>query len=190
MMQTAPSQSPSGAVNQDAAAAPETPGTNQDAVENTKAADTTIVQAIMPAEIIRRGLPTMAHPLVTAMGNDARAHADVIATDATGVFVQANERCKKGCFTVYVSNNGHVIFRYSKRNSSDEPNEFLTGFKGTVLADATATLDAICKLPDVYRAGCHSHYLESDVIWCAANVGVTVSMYAQLSRAHTQDNAA
>jgi transposase len=98
----------------------------------------------------------LAGPLVSAMGTDARA-AEYIMTDSTGTLVQANERCKKGYFWVYVSSNGHVIYRYSQRNNSDDPRRFFGGYKGIVLADATSTLDAICKLPDIDRAGCNSH---------------------------------
>ncbi len=45
----------------------------------------------------------LAHHVVDAMVEDGREHAYVIATDATGVLVQANEKCKKGHFWVYVS---------------------------------------------------------------------------------------
>ncbi|WP_438015754.1 transposase [Sorangium sp. So ce315] len=50
--------------------------------------------------------------VVEAMVADAREHAHVIATDATGVLVQANDKCKRGHFWVYVADRDHVIFRY------------------------------------------------------------------------------
>src|SRR6185369_7909981 len=46
------------------------------------------------------GAHELAHHVVDAMVEDARANAHVIATDATGVLVQANEKCKHGHFWV------------------------------------------------------------------------------------------
>ena len=98
-------------------------------------------------------------PLIAEMERDAREHADVIYTDSTGILVQDKQRCKKGSFWVYVSNNGHIIFRYASDGSGDEPKRFFAGFRGIVVADATATLDAIIGTFDgpLDRAGCYSH---------------------------------
>jgi len=98
-------------------------------------------------------------PLIAEMERDAREHADVIYTDSTGILVQDKQRCKKGSFWVYVSNNGHIIFRYASDGSGDEPKRFFAGFRGIVVADATATLDAIIGTFDgpSDRAGCYSH---------------------------------
>jgi len=98
-------------------------------------------------------------PLVAAMAEDARANADVICTDATGVLVQAKHKCKNGTFWVYVADNGHVIFRYAKDASGAEPKKFFAGYKAIIVADATSTLDAICNADDgpADRGGCMSH---------------------------------
>jgi transposase len=97
--------------------------------------------------------------VVSAMEKDARDNAAVIHTDATGILVQNKERCKRGHFWVYVSDNGHVIFRYTSDASGAEPKKFFTGYRGIVVADATATLDAIIGTDDgpVDRAACWSH---------------------------------
>lgn len=97
--------------------------------------------------------------VVTAMEKDARDKAAVIHTDSTGILVQQKERCKKGAFWVYVSDNGHVIYRYSADASGAEPRKFFAGYRGIVVADATATLDAIIGTDDgpTDRAGCWSH---------------------------------
>lgn len=98
-------------------------------------------------------------PLVAAMAEDARANADVICTDATGVLVQAKHKCKNGTFWVYVADNGHVIFRYAKDASGAEPKKFFAGYKAIIVADATSTLDTICNADDgpADRGGCMSH---------------------------------
>jgi hypothetical protein len=56
-----------------------------------------------------------APPVVEAMHEDAKRNAHVIATDATGVLVQANEKCKRGHFWVFVADREHVVFRYTER---------------------------------------------------------------------------
>lgn len=100
----------------------------------------------------------LAHHVVDAMEQDARAHAHVIATDATGVLVQANDKCKKGHFWVYVADRDHVIFRYSAHHTSAEPKAHFKGFRGTVLSDASNVYDVLFGLPDSPgEANCWSH---------------------------------
>ena len=100
----------------------------------------------------------LARLVVDAMIDDARANAHFIATDATGVLVQANDKCRNGHFWVLVAERDHVIFRYSKRHSSDEPKLFFKGFRGTVVADASNVYDALYKQPDgPTEAGCFAH---------------------------------
>jgi hypothetical protein len=104
------------------------------------------------------GSNTLAHHVVDAMEKDSREHAHVIATDATGVLVQANEKCKKGHFWVYVADRDHVIFRYSATHSGDEPKTFFKGFRGTVLSDASNVYDILFGLPESPgEANCWSH---------------------------------
>jgi len=92
------------------------------------------------------------------MIDDAREHAHYIATDATGVLVQANEKCRNGHFWVLVAERDHVIFRYSKKHSSAEPKLFLKGFRGIVLADASNVYDALFTIEDgPTEAGCFAH---------------------------------
>ena len=98
----------------------------------------------------------LVHPLLVAMEVDAR-RADYIMTDSTGTLVQAKTRCKKGYFWVYVSGNGHVVYRYSAKNDRSDPAAVFAGYSGIVLADATSTLDALCRDNGIERAGCASH---------------------------------
>jgi transposase len=98
----------------------------------------------------------LVYPLLVAMEADAR-RADYIMTDSTGTLVQAKTRCKKGYFWVYVSGNGHVVYRYSAKNDRSDPAAVFAGYSGIVLADATSTLDALCRDNGIDRAGCASH---------------------------------
>lgn len=100
----------------------------------------------------------LAKHVVKAMSDDAIANAHFIATDATGVLVQANDRCKNGHFWVLVADLDHVIFRYSKRHSSDEPKRFLAGFRGVVVADASNVYDQLFAQKDgPTEQGCLAH---------------------------------
>jgi len=100
----------------------------------------------------------LASPVVDAMHVDALLFAAFIGSDSTGVLVQANEKCRKGNFWVLAADRDHVLFRYSKRCSSDEPKAFLGRFRGTVVADASAVFDALFGLPEGPKeAGCNSH---------------------------------
>jgi transposase len=66
-------------------------------------------------------------PLVQAMWHEA-LKSDYIAVDATGVLVQAAERCRRGHFWVLASDIGHVLFRYTKRASKRHVRELLGGY--------------------------------------------------------------
>lgn len=100
----------------------------------------------------------MAKLLVSAMCDDALAHARYILADATGTLVQANEKCKKGHFWVQVAERDHVIFRYSAKHSKEQPLSFFKDFRGILLVDASSVYDALFDLPDgPTEGGCNSH---------------------------------
>jgi transposase len=100
----------------------------------------------------------LARYVVDAMAEDAKAHARVIATDATGVLVRHPERCKKGHFWVYVADRDHVFYRYSATHSHHEPEAFFRGYRGTVLSDASNVFDVLFGLPEgPGEANCWSH---------------------------------
>lgn len=104
----------------------------------------------------------LAHPsckrVVDAMCAEALATAPYICTDATGILVQANERCKRGHFWVFVAGREHVFFRYSKTHTSKEPLAFFKGYGGTVVADASNVYDALFRDPEgPDEGGCNAH---------------------------------
>jgi transposase len=100
----------------------------------------------------------LAHYVVDAMTQDSLHNAHFIATDSTGVLVQANDKCRWGHFWVFVSDVGHVVFRYSPHCTSQEPLTFFRGFRGVVVADASSVYDAMFGLPQGPKeAGCFAH---------------------------------
>ena len=121
--------------------------------------------------------------IVEAMAKDAR-NAHCIAIDATGVLVQAKEKCRRGYFWVMVADHDHVLFRFTPRHVQDGPKEFLRGYKGYVLADASSVYERLYDEEDVTEVGCWAHSrrrfyeaLSSDKERALAGIGFIRQLY-------------
>ena len=68
-------------------------------------------------------------PLLDAMWMDARG-APYLCTDATGVLVQAREKCRRGHFWVVIAPERHVLFRYTAKHDSAAVDGLLEGYEG------------------------------------------------------------
>jgi transposase len=101
-------------------------------------------------------LAELARPLVKSMFLDALG-APYLCVDATGVLVQAPERCRNGHFWVIVAPEKHVLYGYSKRHDAAATDELLRGFKGYLVADAHAVYDHLYASGDVIEVGCWAH---------------------------------
>lgn len=93
--------------------------------------------------------------VVTAMRDDALAHAFCIATDATGVLVQPlptgdkqRRACQRGHYFVQLADRDHVFFEYTPKETSAVVGEMFRGFSGYVQADAKSVYDALFRPPD------------------------------------------
>jgi transposase len=94
--------------------------------------------------------------LVDAMAKDALS-AHCIAIDATGVLVQAKDKCRRGHFWVLVADRDHVLFRFTPRHNQDGPKAFLRGYKGYVQADASSVYEELFRTEQVTEVGCWAH---------------------------------
>lgn len=101
-------------------------------------------------------LADLVRPLVDAMWRDALT-APYLCTDATGVLVQAREKCRRGHFWVVAAPERHVLFAYSPKHDGAAVDELLAGYKGTLVADAHAVFDHLFKSGEVIEAGCWAH---------------------------------
>ncbi len=101
-------------------------------------------------------LALLAAPLIQAMKTDA-FEAPYLCTDATGVLVQAPERCKNGHFWVLVAPEKHVLFEFSKVHDSGATAKLLDGYKGYLVADAHVVYDHLYRDGKVIEVGCWSH---------------------------------
>ena len=98
----------------------------------------------------------LAEVVYKAMIKDAmRAHC--IATDATGVLVQAEEKCHRGHFFVLIADRDHVLYFYKRHHDGDAVKELLGDYKGYVLADAHIVYDQLYRDTERIEVGCYSH---------------------------------
>lgn len=96
-------------------------------------------------------------PLIDAMWNDALANSPYLCTDATGVLVQAKEKCRRGHFFVVVAPGKHVLFDYQPRHDSAAVDDILAGYQGFLVADAHAVYNHLYETGDVVEVACWAH---------------------------------
>jgi hypothetical protein len=101
-------------------------------------------------------LARLVRPVVEAMWQDALA-SPYLCTDATGVLVQAKERCQAGHFWVLVAPERHVLFAYSAKHDSEAVDRMLAGYRGYLVADAHSVYDHLYRSGDVVEVACWAH---------------------------------
>lgn len=101
-------------------------------------------------------LASLVKPLVDAMWTDARG-APYLCTDATGVLVQARERCRRGHFWVVIAPERHVLFAYTAKHDGAAVDGLLNGYQGYLVADAHAVFDHLYRRGTVIEVACWAH---------------------------------
>jgi transposase len=101
-------------------------------------------------------LAGLAEPVVSAMRKDA-LRQPYLCTDATGVLVQAKQKCRTGHFWVLVAPERHVLFEFSAKHDSAAVDALLAGYEGTLVADAHSVYDHLFENGKVVEAGCWAH---------------------------------
>lgn len=101
-------------------------------------------------------LATLARPIVEAMHAEA-LQQPYLCTDATGVLVQAPEKCRHGHFWVLIAPALHVLFFYSPQHDRKGVDQLLAGYQGVLVADAHSVYDHLFVDGTVVEAGCWSH---------------------------------
>lgn len=101
-------------------------------------------------------LTPLVAPLLAAMRQDA-FEQPYLCTDATGVLVQAKEKCRHGHFWVLVAPERHVLFEFSKHHDSDAVDDLLAGYSGHLVADAHAVYDHLYQDGAVIEVNCWAH---------------------------------
>lgn len=95
-------------------------------------------------------------PLLVAMWKDALG-SPWLATDATGVLVQAKDKCRRGHFWTVIAPDRHVLYAYSAQHDSAAVDAILKDYKGYLAADAHAVYDHLYRTGDVIEVACWAH---------------------------------
>lgn len=101
-------------------------------------------------------LGELVKPLVEAMWVDVLT-APYLCTDATGVLVQARERCRRGHFWVVIAPERHVLFAYTAKHDAASVDGLLDGYRGYLVADAHAVFDHLYRSGDLIEVACWAH---------------------------------
>lgn len=111
-------------------------------------------------------------PVVDAMFKEAKQHAFVIATDATGAPVlpprghpedpeptpaDQPRRCESWHVFVFIADRDHVVFRYDREHTSAVITRLLDGYHGNLLADAASVFDALYRDHGIVEHACWFH---------------------------------
>ena len=125
----------------------------------------------------------LARPVVQAMWLDA-SRSSYLCTDATGVLVQAKEKCRHGHFWVVVAPEQHVLYAYSPKHDSAAVDKILAGYKGYLVADAHSVYDHLYRSGEVIEVACYAHLrryfykaLESDPERARAALGLIGELF-------------
>jgi len=101
-------------------------------------------------------LAELVQPVVDAMWQDAYL-APYLCTDATGVLVQAKEKCSRSHFWVVLAPERHALFAYSKKHDKAAVDELLKDYAGYLVADAHTVYDHLYASEKVTEVGCWAH---------------------------------
>ena len=101
-------------------------------------------------------LAASVRPLVDAMWDDSH-HSPYLCTDATGVLVQAKERCRTGHFFVVVAPERHVLFHYAPQHNGHAVDAMLQGYRGYLVADAHSVYEHLYCDGAVVEVACWAH---------------------------------
>lgn len=101
-------------------------------------------------------LAELVSPVVAAMRADAFT-APYLCVDATGVLVQAKEKCKHSHFWVLIAPEKHVLFEFTRRHTKEDVDGILAGYRGMLLADAHSVYDHLYNDNTLVEANCWAH---------------------------------
>lgn len=95
--------------------------------------------------------------LVEAMFRDAWENSHYLCTDATGVLVQAPEKCRTGHFFVLVAPGKHALFRYTPTHDGKAVDALLGSYRGFLVADAHSVYEHLYRNGIATECACWAH---------------------------------
>lgn len=104
-----------------------------------------------------RELAGLCKPLIAAMRAEALAIAPYLCLDATGVLVQARDKCKRCHFWVMIAPELHVLFEFSVRHNGEAVGSMVKGYRGYLVVDAHSVYDHLYRDGTIVEVGCWAH---------------------------------
>ncbi|MCA9710346.1 MAG: IS66 family transposase [Myxococcales bacterium] len=104
-----------------------------------------------------RELAELCRPLLDAMWREALGLAPYLCVDATGVLVQAKDKCRRSHFWVVIAPDLHVMFGFSAKHDNKAIDALLAGYHGYLVADAHSVYDHLFTDGTIIEVGCWSH---------------------------------
>lgn len=101
-------------------------------------------------------LAALVKPLLTAMWKDAFL-SPYLCVDATGVLVQEPQKCRNAHFFVVAAPERHVLFGFSAKHNANAVDVLLSGYEGTLVADAHSVYDHLFVDGKIKESGCWAH---------------------------------
>ena len=101
-------------------------------------------------------LADLVDPLIRAMWADM-LNAPFICADATGVLVQAPEKCTKGHFWVAAAPQLHVMMDFSRKHDKQTVDRRFNGYQGYMVVDAHVVYDHLYKDERIKEVACWAH---------------------------------
>ena len=95
--------------------------------------------------------------LVEAMFRDAWDNSHYLCADATGVLVQAPEKCRTGHFFVLVAPGKHALFRYTATHDGKAVDALLGSYRGFLVADAHSVYEHLYRNGIATECACWAH---------------------------------
>ena len=98
-------------------------------------------------------------PLVKRM-HEKILQSPKINTDDTSIPVKSRSRkgsTYKGYLWVYIDDSNNAVFDFTPTRSREGPKKFMTGYGGSVQADAYSGYDEFFRISEATEIGCHAH---------------------------------
>lgn len=101
-------------------------------------------------------LMPLVEPLIDAMRSDAFT-SPLLMADATGVLVQAKDKCRRSHFWVMIAPGMHVLFRFTPKHDGKAVDRLLAGYQGYLVVDAATLYDHLFTDGTITEVGCWAH---------------------------------
>lgn len=94
---------------------------------------------------------------MTEFFEQGKREADAIAMDATTVRVCADGHDRRAYLWAFILGKEQVVFQFSAMHTGDMPRDWLSGYRGPLLVDASSVYHEAFAEHELIEYGCHAH---------------------------------